>query len=34
VSVSAKESIPFFDCARPGRWIAEVKRHTYFQLPV
>jgi len=25
---------PFFDFARPGRWIAEVERHTYFQLPV
>jgi len=24
---------PLFDCARPGRWVTKVERHT-FQLPV
>jgi len=25
---------PLFDCAKPERWVAEVERHTYFQLSV
>ena len=29
-----RESIPFSYCARPGRLIVEVERHTYSQLPV
>ena len=29
-----RESIPFSKNARPGKFIAEVKRCTYFQLPV
>ena len=32
VSALARESIPFSICARPERCIAEVERHTYFQL--
>jgi len=34
VSVLVRESIPFSICARPGKCIAEVERHTYFQFPV
>jgi len=30
-----KEGVyPLFVCARPGRLIAKVERHTYFELPV
>jgi len=34
VSALVRESIPFSICARLGRFIAEVERHTYFQFPV
>jgi len=35
VSIVCNEGVyPLFVCARPGSYIAEVKYHTYFQLPV
>jgi len=33
-SALVRKSISFSLCARPGRCIAEVKRHTYSQFPV